>query len=65
MADRTSGETLDALRVAAVQFCEAEVRPILADFERTETFPRDLAKKMGAAGYLAGTAAVAYGRVST
>ncbi|PON14706.1 hypothetical protein C2W62_27705 [Candidatus Entotheonella serta] len=54
-------DALQALRTAATQFCEAEVRPILADFERTETFPHDLAKKMGAAGYLAGTLPVDYG----
>lgn len=61
MANREFDESRRALRAAAEQFCEAEVRPILADFERTESFPYDLAKKMGAAGYLAGTLPVAYG----
>ncbi|ETX02743.1 MAG: hypothetical protein ETSY1_02470 [Candidatus Entotheonella factor] len=57
----SQSDAIHALRTAAEQFCEAEVRPILAEFERTETFPHDLAKKMGAAGYLAGTLPAAYG----
>ncbi len=61
MTTREVDGALHAIRAAAEQFCEAEVRPILADFERTETFPHDLAKTMGAAGYLAGTLPAAYG----
>lgn len=54
-------EELQALRTTTRRFCEEEVRPVLAAYERTETFPLEVAKKMGQAGYLAGTMPAAYG----
>lgn len=45
----------DSVRQAARAFCESEVRPYLADFERVEAFPLDMARKMGEHGYLCAT----------
>jgi isovaleryl-CoA dehydrogenase len=55
------GEDIGALRATVQQFAQAEIAPRAADIDRSDQFPMDLWKKMGALGILGITAAEEYG----
>jgi len=55
------GDEIDLLRSAARAFAAAEIAPRAAEIDRTNQFPLDLWKKMGALGLLGITVEEAYG----
>ncbi len=55
------GEDIDALRDAVRDFCAAEIAPRAAEIDRSDQFPMDLWRKMGALGVLGITVAEQYG----
>ena len=55
------GEDIDALRDAVRDFCDAEIAPRAAEIDRSDQFPMDLWRKMGALGVLGITVAEQYG----
>ena len=55
------GETVDMLRDAARAFAAAEVAPRAAEIDRSNQFPMDLWRKMGALGLLGITVEETYG----
>jgi len=55
------GEPIDMLRSAVRAFAAAEIAPRAAEIDRSNQFPADLWKKMGALGLLGITAEEAYG----
>ena len=55
------GETVDLLRQTARDFAAAEIAPRAAEIDRTNQFPADLWKKLGALGLLGITVEEAYG----
>jgi isovaleryl-CoA dehydrogenase len=55
------GETIDMLRQTARDFAAAEIAPRAAEIDRTNQFPADLWKKLGALGLLGVTAEEQYG----
>jgi isovaleryl-CoA dehydrogenase len=58
------GEDIAALRDSVRQFAQVEIAPRAADIDRTDQFPMDLWKKMGALGILGITAGEEYGGVA-
>ncbi len=55
------GEDIDALRDAVRAFAEKEIAPRAAEIDRTDRFPMDLWRKMGALGVLGITVEEEYG----
>src|SRR5947208_11174916 len=55
------GEDIDMLRAPARGFAQTEIAPRAAEIDRSNQFPSDLWKKMGALGLLGVTAEEAYG----
>jgi len=55
------GEDIDMLRATARGFAQAEIAPRAAEIDRSNQFPSDLWKKMGALGLLGVTVEEAYG----
>src|SRR3954467_2969326 len=55
------GEDIDALRDAVRDFAQAEIAPRAAEIDRSDQFPMDLWKKMGALGRLGITVDEEYG----
>ncbi len=55
------GEEVDALRDAVREFAQAEIAPRAAEIDRTDQFPMDLWRKMGALGVLGITVGDEYG----
>src|SRR5881409_795128 len=55
------GEDIDMLRATARGFARAEIAPRAAEIDRSNQFPSDLWKKMGALGLLGVTVEEAYG----
>src|SRR3989475_5056663 len=55
------GEDIDMLRATARGFARAEIAPRAAEIDRSNQFPCDLGKKMGALGLLGVTVEEAYG----
>src|SRR5256712_7897037 len=55
------GEDIDMLRATARGFARAEIAPRAAEVDRSNQFPSDLWKKMGALGLLGVTVEEAYG----
>src|SRR5438445_11394422 len=55
------GEDIDMLRATARGFARAEIAPRAAEIDRSNQFPSDLWKKMGALGLLVGSLDEAYG----
>lgn len=55
------GETADMLRDSVRAFAEAEIAPRAAEIDRSNEFPADLWRKMGAQGLLGVTAEEEYG----
>ncbi len=55
------GEDIDALRAAVRAFAKAEIAPLAAEIDRSDKFPIDLWRKMGALGVLGITVGEDYG----
>ncbi len=55
------GEDIDALRDAVREFAQVEIAPRAAEIDRTDEFPMDLWRKMGAIGVLGITVGEEYG----
>ena len=55
------GETIDMLRASVREFARKEIAPRAADIDRTNEFPRDLWRKLGALGVLGVTVEEEYG----
>jgi len=55
------GETIEMLRSSVRDFASKEIAPRAADIDRTNAFPADLWKKLGALGLLGITVEEAYG----
>src|SRR6476469_7127323 len=55
------GEDIDALRDAVREFAQTEIAPRAAEADRTDQFPMDLWRKMGALGVLGITVPEEYG----
>ena len=55
------GEDVDALRDAVRDFAQSEIAPRAAEIDRSDQFPMDLWKKMGALGVLGITVGDEYG----
>ncbi len=55
------GEDIDALRDAVREFAQAEIAPRAAEIDRTDQFPMELWRKMGALGVLGITVGEEYG----
>jgi len=55
------GDDIAALRAAVAEFAQAEIAPRAAEIDRSDQFPMDLWKKMGALGVLGITADEEYG----
>src|SRR5437773_10134737 len=55
------GEDIDMLRAAVRGFAQAELAPRAAEIDRSNQFPSDLWRKMGALGLLGVTVEEAYG----
>ncbi len=55
------GETAEAIRDAVRRFAEAEIAPLAAEIDRTDTFPRRLWPKLGQLGVLGITVEEDYG----
>jgi isovaleryl-CoA dehydrogenase len=55
------GEDIDALRDAVRTFADTEIAPRAAEIDRSDRFPMDLWRKMGALGVLGITVPEAYG----
>jgi len=55
------GETAEAIRDAVRRFAEAEIAPLAAEIDRTDTFPRHLWPKLGKLGVLGITVEEEYG----
>jgi len=59
--DFALGETLDMLRDAVHAFAQEEIAPRAAEIDRSDQFPMDLWRKLGALGVLGITASEEYG----
>ena len=55
------GEDIDALRDAVREFAQTEIAPRAAEIDKSDQFPMDLWRKMGALGVLGITVEEAYG----
>jgi isovaleryl-CoA dehydrogenase len=55
------GEDIAALREAVQNFAQAEIAPRAAEIDRSDQFPMDLWRKMGALGLLGVTVDESYG----
>ncbi|HKU47483.1 MAG TPA: acyl-CoA dehydrogenase family protein, partial [Burkholderiales bacterium] len=55
------GETIDMLRDSVRDFVQKEIAPRAAEIDRTNQFPPDLWRKLGALGLLGVTVEEAYG----
>ena len=55
------GEDIDALRDTVRSFAQAEIAPRAAEIDRSDQFPMELWRKMGALGVLGITVPEAYG----
>ncbi len=55
------GEDIEALRDAVREFAQAEIAPRAAEIDRSDQFPADLWRRMGALGVLGVTVAEDYG----
>src|SRR5437868_10796383 len=55
------GEDIAALRATVQQFAQAEIAPRVGEIDRSDQFPMDVWKKMGALGILGITAEEEYG----
>ena len=46
------GETIDLLRDAVEDFAQAEIAPLAAEIDRSNEFPLELWRKLGALGFV-------------
>src|SRR5882672_863450 len=58
------GDDINALRDAVAEFAQSEIAPRAAEIDRSDQFPMDLWRKMGALGVLGVTVAEEYGGAS-
>jgi isovaleryl-CoA dehydrogenase len=59
--DFALGDTCDMLRESAAAFAQAEIAPLAAEIDRSNQFPMELWKKLGALGLLGVTVEEKYG----